>query len=416
MAGLFASGSFLRLWALGGIVNAMRWVEMLAAGLFTFEVTRSGVAVAAILAARSLPMLCFGPLAGLICDAWDRKRIVFWGMLVSGLSSTTIAALAAVGWAQPWQVGLAAFISGSVWATEMSGRRRMIGEFAGPALVSRMVALDSLTNSLARIIGPLLGSLAYAAVGLSGAYGISGASYLLGALLVPAIVYAQETQVLQLGGLPQEMLRGLLYAVRHRTVLCVLAVTAAMNLFAFAYSAIVPPLARIGFGVSDAMVGALAAGEPTGTLLGGLVLARWTPRYSPIALLLAGSGTFMAGLAAMAFMSTYAAACTALIFGGLGLALFGNVQTTVILTQVPAAIRSRQMGLITAVIGVAPFGHVMIGALAEAYGPRSAVMLSAAAGLFCLFGIGLLARRLSPQADDAEPSRACANAAPHVRQ
>src|SRR3954451_15424708 len=125
MAGLLSSPTFLRLWILGGIANAMRWVEMLAAGLFTFDMTHSGVAVAAVLAARSLPMLCFGALAGLICDAWDRKRILFWGTFVSGISSSIIAGLAVFGWARPWQVGLAAFISGSVWATEMAGRRRM---------------------------------------------------------------------------------------------------------------------------------------------------------------------------------------------------------------------------------------------------------------------------------------------------
>ena len=54
---VLASGTFRRLWAIGGIVNAMRWVEMLAAGLFVFDATGSGVAVAFVLAARSLPML-----------------------------------------------------------------------------------------------------------------------------------------------------------------------------------------------------------------------------------------------------------------------------------------------------------------------------------------------------------------------
>src|SRR3954451_19643348 len=106
MAGLLSSPTFLRLWILGGIANAMRWVEMLAAGLFTFDVTGSGVAVAAVLAARSLPMLCFGALAGLVCDAWDRKRILFWGMFVSGTSAAVISALAVAGWARPWQVGV----------------------------------------------------------------------------------------------------------------------------------------------------------------------------------------------------------------------------------------------------------------------------------------------------------------------
>ena len=39
---LLASRDFRRLWAIGGLVNAMRWTEMLAAALFTFEVTGSG--------------------------------------------------------------------------------------------------------------------------------------------------------------------------------------------------------------------------------------------------------------------------------------------------------------------------------------------------------------------------------------
>jgi len=401
MRGVFSSPTFLRLWALGGIVNAMRWVEMLAAGLFTFEVTGSGVAVALVLAARSLPMLCFGAIAGLICDAWDRKRILLWTVAASAASAGAISLLAALGVVRPWQVGVAAFISGIVWATELSGRRRMIGEFAGPALVSRVVALDSLTNSLARILGPLLGSLSYAAFGLAGAYALSAGSYVVGALMVPGIAYSQKTRELRLARLPREMVQGFAYSIRHTTVLIVVAVTAAMNLFAFSYSAIVPPLARIGFGVSDAMVGVIAAGEPTGALIGGLVLARWTPPFNPLFLLIAGSATFMAGLAVMAFMPTYLWACGALVGGGIGLALFGNMQTTLILTRVPAAIRSRQMGLITVVIGVAPVGHLAIGVLAETLGPLNAVVISAATGLLALAVIGAFTSRLSPEREDA---------------
>src|SRR3954454_216028 len=118
MGGLFASPTFLRLWMLGGTVNAMRWVEMLAAGLFTWQATGSGVAVSMVLAARSLPMLCFGAFAGLACDAWDRKRVVFCGLLVSAASAASVAALALLGEIRPWQIAIAAFVSGTMWATE----------------------------------------------------------------------------------------------------------------------------------------------------------------------------------------------------------------------------------------------------------------------------------------------------------
>ena|SRR5207247_8837753 len=37
-----ATPSYLRLWFAGGIGNAMRWLELLVAGIFTYEVTQSG--------------------------------------------------------------------------------------------------------------------------------------------------------------------------------------------------------------------------------------------------------------------------------------------------------------------------------------------------------------------------------------
>jgi MFS family permease len=171
-------------------------------------------------------------------------------------------------------------------------------------------------------------------------------------------------------------------------VLVVLGVTAAMNLFAFSYSAVVAPVARLGFGVSDAMVGLLAAGEPLGALLGGVLLARRAPRSNPQLLMIAGSAFFMGGLALMTFMPSYGLACLVLVAGGVGLALFGNMQTSLILTEVPVGIRSRQMGLITVCIGVAPLGQLFIGGLSEAFGPMGAVFASAMAGLAALGAIG----------------------------
>src|SRR6516164_7194173 len=40
----FATPSYLRLWFAGGIGNAMRWLELLVAGIFTYEATQSAPA------------------------------------------------------------------------------------------------------------------------------------------------------------------------------------------------------------------------------------------------------------------------------------------------------------------------------------------------------------------------------------
>lgn len=396
IAAVFRLPGFGRLWVLGGLVNALRWVEMLAAGLFTFGLTGSGIEVALVLAARSLPMLCFGAVAGVLADSLDRKRILFWGLVLSAAASGSICLLDWLGWVRPWHIACAAFVSGTVWATELSVRRRMIGESGGPTLVSKVIALDSLTNSLARIAGPLLGSFAFAWFGLAGAFLISGCCYVLGAALVPGIRNVQTLRPLVLSGVPRELAEGFGYAWRNPSVLTVLGVTATMNLFAFSYAAMVAPIARRGFFVSDALAGLLPAGEPLGALLGGLLLAVYTPRSSQRLLMLAGSSTFLAALVAMPLMPGFLSACLVLVAGGLGLAVFGNMQTSLILTSVPATIRSRQMGLITVSIGVSPLGQILIGTLSEAFGPLRAVMISGLAGLVALATIAALVRGAQP--------------------
>ena len=64
--GFLATPSYLRLWFAGGIGNAMRWLELLVAGIFTYEVTQSAVLVALVIVVRRLPMLLIGTIAGVV--------------------------------------------------------------------------------------------------------------------------------------------------------------------------------------------------------------------------------------------------------------------------------------------------------------------------------------------------------------
>ncbi|MFC7555881.1 MFS transporter [Pseudoroseomonas wenyumeiae] len=68
--------------------------------------------------------------------------------------------------------------------------------------MSQAVALDSLTNASARMVGPLAGGALFAWFGLSGAFAISAACYLIAALMVPGIQYAQEMRRLELSAFP----------------------------------------------------------------------------------------------------------------------------------------------------------------------------------------------------------------------
>ena len=390
---LLASPTFLRLWAIGGCVNAMRWFEVLVAALFTLDATGSDFAVAAVSAARTMPMLLLGAFAGVMAESVDRKRVVVIGQCLAAASSASVALLAALGLARPWHVALAALVSGTVWSTEMSTRRRMVGESVPPPLVPRALALDTMTNSGTRIIGPMLAGALYEFIGLAGAFAVSASIYLLAALLAAGLHRQQSIRRLVLSRVPRDLAEGIAFARGHVVVTGVLLVTIAMNLLAFPYAALIAPIGQLHFGVSPALVGVMAAAESIGAFCGGLWLAGGNPPGSGRGLMVGGSLLYLVCVALMPLAPTFALACGLLILGGFGSAAFANMQTSLIIAHAPPHVRSRLMGLLTVCIGCGPLGILLVGALAGLLGPLRAVDAIELTGLAAVTAAALVWRR-----------------------
>ena len=243
---LFRLPDFLRLWLVGATGNAMRWLELLASGLFAWEATQSALAVTVVVAVRQLPQLFFGAFVGAISEAVNRKTIVMLALLVPALVSTILATLATTGLLELWHVTLGNFISGTMWSTEMSTRRRMVGEVAGPHRIVPAIALDSATNAATRMIGPILGGVIFGWLGMRGAYTLTALVQFMAAFALAGLAYEQVIRRLDLARIPAEIAEGLAFARTRNTILLVYGVTVVTNAFAFAYSGLVAP---IGSGV-----------------------------------------------------------------------------------------------------------------------------------------------------------------------
>jgi MFS family permease len=396
---LFRLPDFLRLWLVGATGNAMRWLELLASGLFAWEVTQSALAVTVVVAVRQLPQLVFGAFVGAISEAVNRKTIVMLALLVPALVSTVLATLATTGHLELWCVTLGNFISGTMWSTEMSTRRRMVGEVAGPHRIVPAIALDSATNAATRMIGPILGGVIFGWLGMKGAYTLTALVQFLAAFALAGLAYEQVTRRLDLARIPAEIAEGLAFARTRNTILLVYGVTVVTNAFAFAYSGLVAPIGSGVFHVSPALVGLLAAAEPLGALLGGALIAAGVVRMDRRLTFAGGAGLFMVALIVMALSPSYWLAFSVLVIGGFGTAGFGNMQTTLMLTEAPAEMRSRLMGLVTVGIGTGPLGVLAAGLLSDAIGPRGAVLAMAGAGLAATIALAVGLRERSRRID-----------------
>src|SRR5216684_2272019 len=190
--GLLATPGYARLWFAGGVGNAMRWLELLVAGIFTYDVTHSAFLVAVVTVARSLPMLFLGPIAGVVAEAVSRKRLLLAQLFGMAAVSAVLALLAFAGTIRVWHIALGGAVTGIAWASELAVRRRMLGEVVPSDRVVAAVALDSLTNSVARVLGPLCGGALFEGLGLGGAYLLAAGLYLAAGAAVIGLEFRQE--------------------------------------------------------------------------------------------------------------------------------------------------------------------------------------------------------------------------------
>ncbi|MDR3529081.1 MAG: MFS transporter [Rhodopila sp.] len=390
---LLSSAAFLRLWSIGGCVNTMRWFEVLSAALFTLDVTGSGFAVAVVSAARTMPMFLLGAFSGVVTEAVNRKQVLLFGQVLTCAASACVALLAWAGVARPWHVAAAALVAGVVWSTEMATRRRMVGECVEGRLVSRALALDTMSNSFTRLLGPVFAGVIYQRLGLAGCFGFSACVYAVAAILAIGLEHRQTTRRLELGNVPRDLAEGVRFVRRDVVIGGVLAVTIAMNLLGFPYAALVAPIGRVVFQASPTLVGVLAASESFGAFLGGALLTSREPRISGRVLMVGGSLLYLACVVAMPLAPGFWIACLLLAIGGFGSAAFANMQTSLIVLHTPMHIRSRLMGLLTVCIGMGPLGILLVGTIADFVGPLLAIDMVASTGFVLVCAIGVMWRR-----------------------
>ena len=161
---------FRRLWFVGLVSFVVRWLEMLAIALFSYQITGSAFVVAMLSLLRLLPMGLFGAFIGAAADRFERRSALILVVALSLSTTLVIAVLASVDAVQVWHLGVASFINGICWTTDNPVRRMMIGDIVGPERMGRAMSLDVGTNNASRIIGPMMSGVLLAQLGIAGVF------------------------------------------------------------------------------------------------------------------------------------------------------------------------------------------------------------------------------------------------------
>jgi len=381
---LIAEAEFRKLWSVGVLQGAMRWLELLAIGVWTYALTESPVLVALMTVLRQAPMALFGSVTGALAERLDRKAILVVCQATMALTTTVLALLVATGGIELWHVGLGAFVNGFCWSTDLPVRRTILGESVGVDRLGPAMSMDSASNNATRMIGPLAGGALYAAVGLGGAYAVAAVFYGVSALVAASIRFTPAASEPRRFALIADIREGLAYLRRSRALLGHLGVTVVVNLFGFPYAAMAPVVGRETFAVDPVRIGLLLTVEGFGAFAGAVAIAFLaTPRRFRL-IYLSGSALFMVAVLAFSVTTSYGVALVVLTAGGVGIAGFASMQSAIMFSESPPAIRSRLMGVLSVCIGAGPIGVLHVGWLADRIGGSLALTVIGVEGLVAL--------------------------------
>jgi MFS family permease len=391
---LIESGDFWRLWCVGLIVFVIRWVETVAVGVFVYQHTGSPFIVALMTMLRLLPMGLFGAFLGAAAERMERRTtliIVLASMVVTSLSLATLAHLHLLA---VWHLALASFINGIGWATDNPVRRVMIGEAVGASSMGTAMSLDVGANNASRMVGPTVGGLLLAGVGISGVFTLSVLLYTLALLAACRVQYRNAFAPSTMDSVLARIAEGLRLVRSDRRLIGTLTVTVIYNVFGWPFTSMVPVIGQDRLLLGPEGIGILASMDGIGAFAGAVVMAMFCRPASYRFVYVGGVALYMVMLSLFALVPLPAVAGLALVFTGLGGAGFSIMQATLVYLSSPPEMRSRLLGVLSVCIGTGPVGFLALGWLADGIGAPWACAASGLTGLLMLLVSHPLWRRI----------------------
>jgi len=378
---LFREPKFLSLWVVGACWNTIQWLELLAVGFFVFELTGSAFLVAVMGVLRMLPFAIFGVFVGALAPRFERTRVISWSLGLMIPVSMLLGFLARSDQIELWHIGLAAFVSGTIWSLDMPVRRTLMGEIVGVERVGTAMALDGLSYNASHMLGPVAGGLLLTLLGLDGAYFLSAGFYVVA--VVAMVLLSHQDHISKGSGrsIFREIREGFLYLRANRPMAAIMGVTVVFNLWGYPMVTMVPVIGAQVFGLDAFPVGLLASAEGAGAFFGTIAVALWARTVDFRRLFLVGTGVYILAVILFGWSSWVWISALVLIIAGLGSAVFSVMQSALVLLNAPLGLRGHMMGVLTVCIGLGPIGFLHIGWLADWLGAAEAIMLVGAEGV-----------------------------------
>ncbi len=372
------------------------WMQMVAQSWLVLELTHSSLALGAIVAIQTLPVLLLCPYGGVVADRVDKRRLMVMLQTLMGVQALVLGVLTVAGVVRFWEIAVLAGLLGLNSAFENPARQSFILEMVGPEHLRNAVSLNSVLVNAARTVGPAVAGVLIATVGVGVCFLANAASF---AVVVATLLTLDRSQLRPSEPAPREpgqLLEGLRYVRRTPELAVPLVMMALAGMLTYEFAVTLPVVDRQSLHGGAAAYGLMTAAMGIGAVLGGLVTA--ARGRTGIRALTVAATAFGAAILLAAAAPTLPLELVALAVAGAGSVAFMAIGNSTLQLGAAPQMRGRVMSLwFVAFQGSTPLGGPIVGWVAAAAGARIGLGLG---GVTCLAValLGALAlRRLAAQ-------------------
>lgn len=341
-------------------------------------VSRSPIALGLVLAARTVPLIVFLLVGGVIADRWGRARVILGSNVISGVSQTIAAVLLLTHHAELWHLVVLSAVNGIAAAAGLPAMNALIPQLVPREQLQEANVLTSLTRAVLSIVGPSVSAALVVSAGAGWALALDAATWLVAAALLVPI------RIPNLTGPARPAMLGELRAgwdfFRRTTWLWLgVAATGILNaLYEGGFLTLGPvraqhtDLGADGWGLTLSVQG-------IGVLVATLALMRWRLQR-PMLLGMLGMALFGLPMVVLGLDSSLELVLVAAFLSGLGIQIFSLGWQLSMQEHVPGELLSRaasydQLGSYAAI----PLGQLALGPIAAEYGLGHVLFLAGVA-------------------------------------
>jgi MFS family permease len=359
------------------------WMQSVAQAWLVYRLTGSSLLLGAVGFASQIPVFLVAPFGGMAADRVDRQRLVIATQTASMVLAAIMAWLKLTDRIHVWHIFVLASLLGVVNAFDIPGRQAFLVDMVGKEDLMNAIALNSSMFNGARVIGPAIAGILVVKIGEGWCFAANALSYV--AVIVGLLMMHVRSAPRAGKNSPlEDMIEGFRWVNQTKVIRALLLLLGLISLVGMPYTVLMPVFAdRILHGGARGL-GILMGATGVGALLGALTLAskegvKGLGRWVAIACASFGISIFL-----FSFSRHFWLSAVLLLPAGYSMMLEMACSNTLIQTMVPDRLRGRVMALYSMMfMGMAPFGALFGGALADRVGAPVTV---AVGGVACVLG------------------------------